>query len=163
MRRWFIVLMVLLMPIRGIIGDAMAYAMVTGMPASHSTALAQHETTNSIASKAVNTWTTSDKQHKNMPQMLSAASAAADTAASDTAPSAMPCHMGTMAKSDIPQPEDNNTTTSTCSACQVCHASVLPPFTFAPALLALPSTAPAYTTLAWHSAEPRQLAKNPIL
>jgi hypothetical protein len=162
MRRWFIVLMVLLMPIRGIIGDAMAYAMVTGMPASHSTMQAQYETTNSIASKAVNTWTIADKQHKNMPQMLSAASAAADTAASDAAPSAVPCHMGTMAKSDMQQPQDNNTT-STCSACQVCHASVLPSLTLAPALLALPSTAPAYTALAWHSAEPRQLAKNPIL
>jgi hypothetical protein len=162
MRRWFIVLMVLLMPIRGIIGDAMAYAMVTGMPASHSTVQPQHKAANLIAYKAVNTRTTANKQHKNMPQMLSAAFAAADTAASDTAPSAMPCHMGTMAKSDIPQAQDNNTT-STCSACQVCHASVLPSLTLAPALLALPSTAPAYTALAWHSAEPRQLAKNPIL
>jgi hypothetical protein len=134
MRRWFIVLMVLLMPIRGIMGDAMAYAMVSGMPAS-----------------------------QTMVQMHSAASQpAANTAASRAASNTMPCHMGKLAKSDMQQPQDNNTT-STCSACQVCHASVLPLFTVAPALLALPSTAPAYTALAWHSAEPRQLAKNPIL
>jgi hypothetical protein len=133
MRRWFIVMMVLLMPIRGIIGDAMAYAMVPAMPTP---AIVQ-------------------------PQKI-AANVALKAPTADAAPSAMPCHMGKSAKSDTPQAKAN-AAANACSACQVCHASVLLPFTLVPALLALPSTAPTYTALAWRSAEPRQLAKNPIL
>lgn len=113
MRRWFIIFMLFLLPIRGLVGDAMAYSMLpTGMPTS--VEVVQNEPT-------------------------------------------PPCHMNMAAADNV------DTQQSQCTTCQACHFSAATPMQLPEGILHTTAAAPTQRTAHWISAEPRLLAKTPVL
>ena len=115
MRRWILVLMIALLPVRGWVGDAMASAMVSDRLVA----------TNSIAAHA--------------DPMRSAASSDAQ----DVAPDHADCHgkAAMAASSEAPAQPTAATTQDgdacgSCTACQVCHtvAMAVPVVTVTPVL-----------------------------
>jgi hypothetical protein len=114
MRRWFIIFMLFLLPIRGLVGDAMAYSM---LPAGGEVA---HETAVQNESKA-------------------------------------PCHM------DMAATDDAGTQQSQCTTCQACNLSAAIPLLLPEGILHTTAAAPTQRTAHWISAEPRLLAKTPVL
>jgi hypothetical protein len=142
MRKWFVVTMLFLLPLRGLVGDAMAYSMLPG--ALNSANSAQPITTNLVATPAIFHWAKAVFDHQNM-------------AASDSnAAAAHPCHMAT-AQADSTDKAQNQ-----CTACQVCHLSAATPLRWLPGLLQTATALPEQRQALWHSAEPRLIAKTPV-
>jgi hypothetical protein len=113
MRRWFVIFMLFLLPIRGLVGDAMAYSMLpAGMP------------TNGMA-----------VQNE----------------------SKAPCHM------DMAAADNVDTQQSQCTTCQACNLSAAIPLLLPEGILHTTAAAPTQRTAFWISAEPRLLAKTPVL
>jgi hypothetical protein len=139
MRRWFVIFMLFLLPIRGLVGDAMAYSMLpAGMPASAE--VVQHAT-NTVAAYAGSIKANNSFEHENMT--------------SNTAKP--PCHMDVVAanEADLQQ--------SQCTTCQACHLSAATPMQLPEGILHTTAAAPTQRTALWTSAEPRLLAKTPVL
>jgi hypothetical protein len=145
MRKWFVVIMLFLLPLRGLVGDVMAYSMLPG--ALGSAAAVQPSTTNIVAAPAIFYWATALFDHQN-------------TAASDASSATLhPCHMAAA------QTDSNDSTDSMqnqCTACQVCHLSAASPLQWHPGLLQTATALPEQRQALWHSAEPRWIAKTPV-
>lgn len=140
MRRFLVIVMLLILPIRGLIGDAMAYSMLPLMPSktqNQATELLQ------ISPKIIADYliSTSEKIEKN-----GASATLKPPCHSDSAPAVT-------ASADPQQ----------CTTCQVCHLSVAVPLIHSQNMahpLALP---PVQSAITWHSAEPRLIAKTPVV
>jgi hypothetical protein len=133
MRRWFILIMIALLPIRGWVGDVMAADMVTQRIA----ALAQ------------------------APEMTrQAANAAADphadchgkAAAHSLAPAADAPHTATNTANDC----------GSCTSCQVCHSVGMAPVAGAAPFVPAPHATPPLRGTHFASAEPARGFKPPI-
>jgi hypothetical protein len=140
MQRFLVLLMLFILPIRGLVGDAMAYSMLP---------LAPGKTQNQVSNPPQNTpelianylISTSEKIEKN----------GVNTSVKP------PCH------TDTASAESTSPDAQQCTTCQVCHLSVAVPILHVQPVvhtLALPAVQSA---TAWHSAEPRLIAKTPIV
>lgn len=79
MRKWFVVFMLFLLPIRGLVGDAMAYSMAPNA-------------TNSVAARALSTASSSDFTTDNTVKMAPSHPCHTDDAATgDTTPAQNQC------------------------------------------------------------------------
>jgi hypothetical protein len=138
MRRYLLIFMLFLLPIRGLVGDAMAYSMLPGaLTAAHT---AQSVATNVVAAPAVFQWTTAASDHENRAESASV----------------HPCHMA------VAQTDSNDTVQNQCTACQACHLSAATPLQLPRGLLQIASALPEQRQALWHSAEPRWIAKTPV-
>jgi hypothetical protein len=138
MRRYLAILMLLLLPIRGLIGDAMAYSMLPG--ALTSANIVQQKATNLIAAPAIVYWATAAIDHTNP----------------DKKATAQPCHMA-MAEAD-----SNDNVQNQCTTCQACHLSAATPLQMPSGLLQTATALPEQRQALWHSAERRLIAKTPV-
>jgi hypothetical protein len=139
MRRALLIFMLFLLPLRGLVGDAMAYSMLpVGMPASSEVA---QNATNIVAAYAHTTTTSSTFLH--------------ETAAQSTPKH--PCHMNMAASDDVDVQQ------SQCTTCQACHLSAATPVQLPGGILHTTAAAPTQRSAHWISAEPRLLAKTPVL
>ena len=139
MRRFLLILMLLSLPLRGLMGDAMAYSMLpTELKKS---VVSSKITTESIANYSI---FTSENIEKN------------DATRSDNVAQS-PCHSAAAAS------DDASAESYLCTTCQVCHLTVFlplfPSLRVAHAGVSLPSQA----NVLWHSAEPRRIAKTPVV
>jgi hypothetical protein len=142
MRKWFVVLMLFLLPIRGLVGDAMAYSMLPGTLNSANTS--QLITTNLVAAPAIFQRAAALFDHQN-------------TAESDIGATAVhPCHMATA------QADSTDTAQGQCTACQACHLCAATPLQLPSGLLQITTALPEQRQALWHSAEPRLVAKTPV-
>jgi hypothetical protein len=138
MRKWFVVLMLFLLPLRGLVGDAMAYSM---LPVALTTANnAQQKATNLVDVSAIFYW----------------ASAVFDDTNSAETDTPRPCHMA-MAEADSKGGVQNQ-----CTTCQACHLSAATPLQMPSGLLQIATALPEQRQALWHSAEPRLVAKTPV-
>jgi hypothetical protein len=139
MRRWLVIFMLFLLPLRGLVGDAMAYSMLpAGMPASGEVA---QNATKYVATYVHSTGTSSMFEHENAAQTTSQP----------------PCHM------DMAVSEDAGTPQSQCTTCQACHLSVAIPMQLPDGILHTTAVAPVQRTAFWIGADLRLLAKTPVL
>lgn len=129
--------MLLLLPIRGWVGDAMAYSMLpTGQqPAQVATQVAMHS---GAAYATIERANGPLDQENPLP-----------------AASAHPCHTDASAADDSAQHQ--------CSSCQVCHLSAATPMQLPSAMLHTSAQLPAQRAAQWVSADPRLLAKTPVV
>jgi hypothetical protein len=141
MRNWLVIVMLFLLPLRGLVGDAMAYSM---LPSPATTGTAQEKASHWTVVPALFSSASSFLQH------ISPTSTVVDNATSP------PCHSAAM------QADEQNGTTSQCTTCQVCHLSAAASVQTLAPLLHTSHVAPLQHTLPWHSAEPRLLLKTPI-
>jgi hypothetical protein len=142
MRRWLIIFMLFLLPIRVLVGDAMAYSMLpAAIPASGEAA---QSAMNTVAAYAHMTRTTSTFEHENI-------------AHSTAKP---PCHME-MSAADASN--DTDATQSQCTTCQACHLSAAIPMQLPGGILHTTAAAPSQRSAHWISADLRLLAKTPVL
>lgn len=138
MRRYLLIFMLFLLPIRGLVGDAMAYSMLPGaLTAVHTT---QPVDTNIVAAPAIFQWAAAVLDHE-----IRAESA-----------SVHPCHMA------MAQTDSNDTVQNQCTACQACHLSAATPLQLPSGLLQTASALPEQRQALWHSAEPRLIPKTPV-
>lgn len=140
MRRWFVILMLFILPVRGFIGDAMAYSML-GTPTQ--AALASQNVTNApgyASTIAANGYMQSVSIDSQLAQ------------------SKMPCHDANEAMQT-----DNALDKQQCSACEVCHMTVTYPFQANSSLVIAPAAPPVQHASSWHSAELRLSIKPPVL
>lgn len=139
MRKWLVVLMLFLLPLRGLVGDAMAYSM---LPAALTVAqTVQQKATNLVAAPEVFGWAAASFAHTNKVQ----------------ATAASPCHIA-MADAD-----SNDSMQNQCTSCQACHLSAATSLQLPSDLLQTATALPEQRQALWHSAEPRWIAKTPIL
>jgi hypothetical protein len=141
-RRYLVIFMLFLLPIRGLVGDAMAYSMLPA--ALNSAAAAQATATDIVAAPAIFHWATTLFDHESM--VVSGAGKVA----------AHPCHMATA------QADSDDNVQNQCTACQACHLSAATPLQLPSSLLQIATTLPAQRQVLWHSAEPRLIAKTPV-
>jgi hypothetical protein len=135
MRQLFIILMLLVMPLRGWTGDVMAYGMLGGQ-SGKSNAI------NSIAS------------HADI-------SLAFDGFSNTSAPNAMPCHGMGIASADDSQ--STPATQNQCTSCQMCHLSLFAVHTSATPVVLLPQAPPSHAHAMWMSADVSRLSKPPVV
>ncbi|MGA8516459.1 MAG: hypothetical protein WB821_16980 [Burkholderiaceae bacterium] len=139
MRRFLVIFMLFLLPLRGLVGDAMAYSMLpAGMPVHNQV------TQNAIDSVAINdltTGTSSTIAHQN----------------SAPGSAKQPCHM------DMAAADDTDAAQSQCTTCQACHLSTATPLQWPCGILQNLAALPTQRVAHWTSAEARLLAKTPIL
>jgi hypothetical protein len=139
MRRCLVIFMLLLLPIRGWVGDAMAYSMLpTGQSPAHTAA---QNATHSGAAYAHIQRAGIDIDHQN-PLPTTAAH---------------PCH------TDLAAADDSDSTPSQCNSCQVCHLSAATPLQLPSGTLHTSAALPAQRAAPWTSADPRLLAKTPVV
>jgi hypothetical protein len=150
MRHRLLIFLILLLPIRGLVGDAMAYSMLPSSlhnaPAVHSVpAVEPTSATDIAAAYAIFHW-------------VSGSLGAADGRAKNAGSTAIaPCHMA------AGQLDATESTQSQCTSCQVCHLSVAALGQVPAGLLQTASALPQHQQALWHSAEPRSIAKTPVL
>jgi hypothetical protein len=128
MRKWLVIFMLFLLPIRGLVGDAMAYSMLPN-------------TVDSVVSQAATVVGNANLGHQKSV---------------DAAPK-LPCHTDVSATSDADAAQNQ------CTTCQACHLGALADSLHPSVLLQAVVAAPAQHADQWHSAEPRLLAKTPVL
>ncbi len=131
MRKWFVVFMLFLLPVRGLVGDAMAYNMLPaglGGTAPHASSVVEKSSLKSL-----------------------------DSVNAVQASSNLPCHTN-MATADSDAPAQ-----SLCTSCQACHLGAMTGQQLRTPLLQVTGAAPDQQTTLWHSAEPRLIAKTPVL
>ncbi len=141
MRKWFVIAMLFLLPLRGLVGDAMAYSMLPEAPKATASTLQGIE--NLATAHAVFDWTKVSFYPQNHTETASN----------------LPCHSPT-AQTDA---NDSDTAQNQCTACQACHLGALTDTVHAAHVLQSASSAPAQQATQWHSADPRLLAKTPVL
>ncbi len=141
MRKWFVIVMLFLLPLRGVVGDAMAYSMLPDAPKGNQTV--QSDATNSIAARAVFDWAKAYFYPQNHVSSMSG----------------QPCHMSATAAEPT---DDNDQVSNQCTACQTCHMSAATPLQLHSNLLQTAADLPTQRAAQWHSADARLLAKTPI-
>jgi hypothetical protein len=141
MRRCLVIFMLFLLPIRGLVGDAMAYSM---LPGALNSAAGRAIATDIVAAPAIFHWATALFDHHSV-------------VAIDAGPTAAhPCHMATA------QTDSTDNLQGQCTACQACHLSAATPLQLPLGLLQIATTLPEQRQALWHSAEPRLVAKTPV-
>jgi hypothetical protein len=130
--------MLLLLPIRGLVGDAMAYSMLPSPPA---TVNQLQVATDLGAARAIFYWASSHLDPQN--------------AAEKTAK--QPCHTAQTASND------QDATQNQCSTCQACHLSAATPLQLHDGLLHTTAALPQQRPAQWRSADRRLLAKTPVV
>lgn len=143
MRRWFAILMLFILPIRGLVGDAMAYSMLP----------MQLQTPTPVVTPALAK--VSGFTSLKMMAMEHLQSMGMD---SEAAISKLPCHGANDALQD-----DNTPDTQQCTSCQVCHLALTYPVQATNSLPQTATAAPLQHALAWHSADLRLSVKPPVL
>jgi hypothetical protein len=141
MRKWFVIVMLFLLPLRGVVGDAMAYSMLPDVSKGVSTA--QRDATNSVAARALFDWARASFYPQNHASAMSG----------------QPCHMVATAAEPT---DDNDQASNQCTACQTCHMSAATPLQLHSPVLQSAAELPAQRAAQWHSADARLLAKTPI-
>jgi hypothetical protein len=138
MRKWFVIVMLFLLPLRGLVGDAMAYSMLPNAPKG--TSAVQQDATHSVAARALFYWAKASFYPQNHASGMSG----------------QPCHMAA-------GPTDNkDSVQNQCTACQACHMSAATPLQLHSHLLQTAADLPTQRPAQWHSADARLLAKTPI-
>ncbi len=138
MRRYLLIFMLFLLPIRGLVGDAMAYSMLPGaLTAAHT---AQPVATNIVVAPAIFHWAAAVLDHENRAESASV----------------HPCHMA------MAQTDSNDSVQNQCTACQACHLSAATPLQLPSGLLQTATALPEQRQALWHSAEPRLIPKTPV-
>jgi hypothetical protein len=135
MRQLLVIFMLLVLPLRGWTGDAMAYGMLGGQ-------VGKVTAINSIAA------------HTNIPSV-------SDAFVNESAPIAMPCHGINTASADDSQ--STPATQNQCTHCQVCHLSPFAVHTSATPVVLLPQAAPVHNHTKWMSADVSRLSKPPFV
>jgi hypothetical protein len=138
MRKWFVIVMLFLLPLRGLVGDAMAYSMLPD--ASKGTSAEQQDATHSVAARALFDWAKASFYPQNHASGMSG----------------QPCHMA------AGQTDDKDSVQNQCTACQACHMSAATPLQLHSNLLQTAADLPTQRPAQWHSADARLLAKTPI-
>lgn len=142
MRKWFVIVMLFLLPLRGLVGDAMAYSMLPDAPKGTNTA--QQSAANSVAAHAAFDWARATFHPQNHASGMSV----------------QPCHGAAEAAE---QSDDKSTVQKNhCTACQTCHMSAATPLQLHSPVLQTAAELPAQRAAQWHSADARLLAKTPI-
>ncbi len=149
MRRFIFILMIALLPLRGWMGDAMAYGMVQAM-AQQGLQAAQAISSDATFTEANNDHMalTSGSNSVNIENMATPALAAHPCHSADT-PSAT-------SSTDAP-------VSNACTVCQVCHLTASLPQPLCTLLQARSSTLAAQPPLLWASADLSVLTKPPVL
>lgn len=140
MRRLFVILMLFTLPIRGLMGDVMAYSMLsipTPAPATTESSSAKPALASMMA-------TMGHMQRVDMGNLVIPIKASCHETVDSTLP-------------------DNNSEKQDCTACQVCHLTITYPFQASSSLLLVPAAHPVQHTSFWHSAELRLSNKPPVL
>ena len=141
MRRWFAILMLFILPIRGLVSDAMAYSMLP----------MQLQTPTPVVTPAL-------AKVSGFTSLRMMAMEHMQGMDSEAASSKLPCHGANDALQD-----GNTSDMQQCTSCQVCHSALTYP---AQATTCLPQTsaaAPLQHASFWHSAELRLSVKPPVL
>jgi hypothetical protein len=138
MRRWLVIFMLLLLPIRGLVGDAMAYSMLPLGPSG-----SQAPTQTAMHSEAAYALPTSASG-------LSSHQGAAPSAAK------APCHMK-LAAVDSTDPQQTQ-----CTTCHACNLSAALPLLLPSGILQTAAVLPLQQAAQWISADQRLLAKTPV-
>jgi hypothetical protein len=138
MRRSLLIFMLFLLPIRALMGDAMAYSMLPA--AAQAASSAQQSTPDLGAAHATFYWASSLFEHGKL----------AEPAAKH------PCH-ASMANAD-----DQDNTQNQCSTCQACHLVSASPVQLHTGLLHTTAAPPQQRPTQWRSADVRLLAKTPV-
>lgn len=139
MRKWFVVFMLFLLPLRGLVGDAMAYSMLPDALSSSNSM--KSAATNIVAIPSIWDGAIAVFYHENRIESASA----------------QPCHTA------VAQGDGNDSAKNQCTACQACHLSAATPLQLPSNLLQISTALPEQRQALWHSAEPRALAKTPVL
>jgi hypothetical protein len=138
MRKWFVIVMLFLLPLRGLVGDAMAYSMLPDT--SKGTSVVQQDATHSVTARAIFDWAKSSFYPQHHASSISG----------------QPCHMASG------QTDDKDSVQNHCTACQACHMSAAILLQFSDHLLQTAADLPTQRPAQWHSADARLLAKTPI-
>jgi hypothetical protein len=139
MRRFLLIFMLFLLPLRGLVGDAMAYSMLPHAPQTAGNV--PSDTINLVAARATFYWASSQfEQEKPV-----------ETATQH------PCH------TDMAAADDADAVQNQCSTCQACHLVVASPVHTPSALLHTTAAAPLERPVLWRSADARLPAKTPLL
>jgi hypothetical protein len=139
MRRFLLIFMLFLLPLRGLVGDAMAYSMLPNAPQTAGSV--QSDTINLVAARAIFYWASSPfEQEKPV-----------ETAVQH------PCH------TDMAAADDTDAVQSQCSTCQACHLVVATPVQSPSGLLHTTAAAPRERPVLWRSADARLPTKTPLL
>jgi hypothetical protein len=138
MRRYLVIFMLFLLPIRALMGDAMAYSMLPA--AAQAASSAQQNTPNLGAAHAIFYWASSLIEHEKSIEQ---------------APQHQ-CH------TDMASADDQGTTQNQCSTCQACHLVSATPVQLHTDLLQTTAAQPQQRPTLWRSADARLLAKTPV-
>jgi hypothetical protein len=138
MRRYLVIFMLFLLPIRALMGDAMAYSM---LPAAAQAASSAHHTTPNLgATHPIFYWASSLLEHEKP---------------TEPAPQ-HPCH------TDMASADDQDATQNQCSTCQACHLVTATPVQLHHNLLQSSTAPPQQRPSQWRSADARLIAKTPV-
>ncbi len=140
MRRFLVIVMLLILPIRGLVGDAMAYSMLPLMPGKTQNQAIEFF---QISPKIIADYPISTS--KNIEK------------SGESATFKLPCH------SDSAPAVSASADPQQCTTCQVCHLSVAVPLVHSQNMAHFLAQPPVQSAIAWHSAEPRLIAKTPIV
>jgi hypothetical protein len=138
MRRYLVIFMLFLLPIRALMGDAMAYSMLPAVAQAANSA--QQTTPNLGASRAIFYWAGSQFEHEKSAEL---------------APQ-HPCH------TDMASADDQDATQNQCSTCQACHLVTATPVQLHTGLLQTTAAPPQQRPTQWRSADARLIAKTPV-
>jgi hypothetical protein len=138
MRRYLVIFMLFLLPIRALMGDAMAYSMLP--VAAQAGGGAQQSTTNLGANHDMFYWADSLMEQEKPVEL---------------APQ-HPCH------TDMASVDNQDKTQNQCSTCQACHLVTATPVQLHTGLLQTTAAQPQQRPTQWHSADARLIAKTPV-
>ena len=142
MRRFLLIAMIIMLPLRGLMGDAMAVQMLptTLQQAEHAFDSGAEKATYLIADSAYFTRATDAFDHQKTAAITNA-----------------PCHDGTATADD-----DGVAAKDACSTCQACHLSAFVSNSPLVMPMTIAEAKPASPAVQWVSAELSLLAKPPV-
>ena len=148
MRRFLLIAMIIMLPLRGLMGDAMAVQMLptTLQQAEHAFDSGAENATHLIADSAYSTRATDAFDHQKTAAITNA-----------------PCHDGiATADDDGDDGDDGIVAKDACSTCQACHLSAFVSNSPLVMPMTIAEAKPASPAVQWVSAELPLLAKPPV-
>lgn len=139
MRRYLLIFMLFLLPIRALVGDAMAYSMLPA--AAQAAGAAQQSTTNLGAAHAIFYWANSLLEYEKPVEQATQ----------------HPCH------TSVASADDQDATQNQCNTCQACHLVTASPVQLHHRLLQTTAAPPQQRPTQWRSADARLIAKTPVI
>ena len=153
MRHFIFALMIVLLPLRSWMGDAMAYSMPFNT-------MAQGMHTASVASNS-SAGDTIYLAASNDDTTLASGSNSVNIAAQATPKH--PCHGADTAPEGLDAQSPASNASNACTACQVCHLTACPPLAVHSLVQARTSVFAAQPPMLWTSADLSILTKPPVL